>query len=314
MRAGMLAAFVVAGLWCGAEAPAQETRPVAILDLNSATALELEKLPGVTPEISKKIIGVRPLQSVEDLKAAGLSEEQIERLSGLVVVNRVPRAQRRLEERAKPKEDAPGKEPPAIKVDLNSATRAQLEALPGVGPAIAKKIIAARPLESVQQLRTLGLTDAEIEKLAPFAGVIRIMAPPPRDDIKDPPVGGKDPPIGGQDPPAVPEIDLNAGTVTELKTIPGVSDNEAKRIVANRPYTTMSDLSRAELPAATIATITSMATIETPPRTPPDPSLVWVNTDSRIYHPPGARWYGRTLHGRWMTQADATHAGYRALK
>jgi competence protein ComEA len=38
-------------------------------------------------------------------------------------------------------------------VDLNSATSAQLEALPAIGPATAAKIIAGRPYETVDQLR-----------------------------------------------------------------------------------------------------------------------------------------------------------------
>lgn len=39
---------------------------------------------------------------------------------------------------------------------------------------------------------------------------------------------------------------------------------------------------------------------------------VWVNTDSRIYHKPGTRWYGKTKHGKYMTEADAIKAGYHA--
>ena len=38
---------------------------------------------------------------------------------------------------------------------------------------------------------------------------------------------------------------------------------------------------------------------------------VWVNTESGIYHCPGARWYGNTKTGEYMTEAAAQEAGYR---
>ena len=40
--------------------------------------------------------------------------------------------------------------------------------------------------------------------------------------------------------------------------------------------------------------------------------MVWVNTDSGVYHKPGTRWYGKTKQGKYMTEADAQKAGYRA--
>lgn len=38
--------------------------------------------------------------------------------------------------------------------------------------------------------------------------------------------------------------------------------------------------------------------------------VVWVNTASRVYHLPGSRWYGKTKHGKYMTEEDARKAGY----
>ena len=40
---------------------------------------------------------------------------------------------------------------------------------------------------------------------------------------------------------------------------------------------------------------------------------VWVNTDTGVYHKSG-RWYGATKHGKFMTEQEATKAGYRASK
>jgi hypothetical protein len=40
--------------------------------------------------------------------------------------------------------------------------------------------------------------------------------------------------------------------------------------------------------------------------------MVWVNTDSGIYHKPGTRWDGKTKQGKYMTEAYAVKAGYEA--
>jgi hypothetical protein len=42
----------------------------------------------------------------------------------------------------------------------------------------------------------------------------------------------------------------------------------------------------------------------------PDDIRVWVNTDSGVYHCPGAEWYGKTKHGKYMTQKQAKEKGY----
>jgi hypothetical protein len=42
--------------------------------------------------------------------------------------------------------------------------------------------------------------------------------------------------------------------------------------------------------------------------------MVWVNTETKVYHREGDRWYGKTKHGSYMAESDAIHAGYRAAK
>jgi helix-hairpin-helix protein len=62
-------------------------------------------------------------------------------------------------------EKAPGK---GEKVDLNTGTQAELEALPGIGPATAKKIIAGRPYASVKDLSKAGVSAKTVDKIAPM--------------------------------------------------------------------------------------------------------------------------------------------------
>ena len=55
------------------------------------------------------------------------------------------------------------------RVSLNSATLEELDTLPGVGPATAQKIIAARPFNSVDDLLDVsGIGPATLEKLRPL--------------------------------------------------------------------------------------------------------------------------------------------------
>ncbi len=74
----------------------------------------------------------------------------------------------------------------------------------------------------------------------------------------------------------------------------------------------------AKAPAAT-TTEKKPAHVAAPAQTPTQiadakaQGLVWVNTNSGVYHKDG-EFYGKTKHGKFMTEADATKAGHRAAK
>src|SRR5512135_2406642 len=59
----------------------------------------------------------------------------------------------------------------ASKVDINSAARKDLETLPGVGEATAKKIIAGRPYASIDDLAKAGVSKSVIAKITPLVMV-----------------------------------------------------------------------------------------------------------------------------------------------
>jgi DNA uptake protein ComE-like DNA-binding protein len=151
-------------------------------------------------------------------------------------------------------------------VDLNAATQAQLEALPGVGAATAKKIIAGRPYASVQDLSRAGVSAKTITKITPMvtvsgsaAAASAAPASPAASSRKSSAAKGS-----AKAAPAGP-VDLNTATQAQLESLPGVGPATAKKIVAGRPYTAVGDLSRAGVPAGTIAKITPMVTVARAP-------------------------------------------------
>jgi hypothetical protein len=69
---------------------------------------------------------------------------------------------------------------PAGGVNLNTASESDLVALPGVGPATAKKIIAGRPYTSVADLAKASVPKNTIEKISSMVtvGAVTSAAPP----------------------------------------------------------------------------------------------------------------------------------------
>jgi hypothetical protein len=61
-------------------------------------------------------------------------------------------------------------------------------------------------------------------------------------------------------------------------------------------------------------TSTGSETATNPPAPGGGHGLVWVNTDSHIYHREGSRFYGTTKKGKYMTEADAIKEGNKAPK
>ena len=245
-------------------APASAGAPV---DLNSASEKDLEALPGVGASTARKIIAGRPYTSTADLSKAGVSKATIDKINGLVTVGATSAPATRPQSESRRPSSSPA---PSGPVDLNTASEKDLEALPGVGPATAKKIIAARPYTSAADLSKAGVPNATIQKVTPLVTASAAPAPPaapraPRAPVPPAPTSSNDRPTtapsGGTSTPAYP---------------------------SSRP--------------------------DAPAQQPPSAGMVWVNLDTKVFHHAGDRYYGKTKHGKWMTEADALAAGYRASK
>ena len=68
----------------------------------------------------------------------------------------------------------------ADKVNLNTATEKELEELPGIGQATARKIVAGRPYKSVDDLASAGISEKEIARITPLVTVARNLMPQAR--------------------------------------------------------------------------------------------------------------------------------------
>ena len=83
------------------------------------------------------------------------------------------------------------------------------------------------------------------------------------------------PVVGAQTVAAGPsgdaKVDLNTASLAVLEKLPGVDQNTAKLIIAGRPYTRVTDLSKAGVPASTIETITPFVEVRPSARPPPPP-------------------------------------------
>ena len=72
--------------------------------------------------------------------------------------------------------------------------------------------------------------------------------------------------------------------------------------------------------SATSAAKTAASKVKNPPPSAADISdaktknLVWVNLNSKKYHMSTATQYGTTKNGKFMTEADAKAAGYKAAQ
>lgn len=161
-------------------------------------------------------------------------------------------------------------------VDLNAADETTLETLPGVGPALAKQIVAARPFTSVADLaKVKGIGPAKLAALkdkvtvggagagaaAPSA-IPPVAAKPMLPEAPKPMGMPRGPVMPGMPSaatvPAIPQapaarpvatttaksigkipagkVNLNTASEAELEALPGIGPVKAKAIVAGRPY------------------------------------------------------------------------------
>lgn len=130
------------------------------------------------------------------------------------------------------------------RIDPNDADEVQLDRLPGVGPATARAIIAARDSGTVFRraddlLVVRGIGPASLERVRPWVetrgrGAASRLARPATSEAGSTRGGGRAGRFGRVPGAVVGRLDVNEADAESLQTLPGVGPSLAARIVAER--------------------------------------------------------------------------------
>jgi competence protein ComEA len=169
----------VTALEVASRAAAKPSRapPLAVgeeIDLNTAPREDLLRLPRMTARIAEAILGTReatPFRSLEDVdRVPGVGPAALKAWQPFLTL---PAARTRPPEGPGSQIVAAVPRAPAAPLALNAATSAELERLPGIGPALAARIVAWRDsaggfrnLDDLAKVRGIG--PATLARLKPL--------------------------------------------------------------------------------------------------------------------------------------------------
>ena len=234
------------------------------------------ELPGVGEVTAGKIIANRPYKSTDDLSRAGLSDNAINKIAAMVTVK---------SGRTRAANEATSADRPAThnnngdvaaseKLDLNTASEAQLLELPGVGAVYAKKIMEGRPYKAISDLSEAGLPPSTIAKIS---GMVTVSH-------------------------------AHRRTSTESSRTP--QSTTADRPVQRGDSTRTRASNRADAPANDGSSRTNSTQADSSATA----GKVWLNTNTHIYHKSDSRWYGKTHEGKFVSEEEAIREGARAAE
>ncbi len=176
------------------------------IDLNRATAQDLDAIPGIGPALAKRIVDYRnahgPFKKIEDLiEVSGIGPQNLQKLkpylglgspeaiappdweAAMTAGKSLSETNRESQEGRLPgtKSDLQPKTPGRL-IDPNLSSQEDLATLPGIGPVLAQRIIDYRrahgPYKKIADLRKVsGIGPKKLERLHLMWSLIRGLLP-----------------------------------------------------------------------------------------------------------------------------------------
>jgi len=158
----------------------EENQEVCRVNLNTASAKELEKLTGIGPTLAQRIIAVRPFSSVYELiKVKGIGETTLQKIidqgcayvendtgSSPIIYSSGSSGGSSGSSSTSGSSSSKIEGCAANSIEINTASLEDLDKLEGVGPKTAQKIIDSRPYYSVDDLiKVSGIGTATLEDI-----------------------------------------------------------------------------------------------------------------------------------------------------
>ncbi len=191
--------------------------------------LTLEEIQEQLDDISERI-DIMSQEVVKLVKEKGIKEEQEEEIE-------------ELEE----KEDTKEKEGGTCNVNINTASKKELQKIIGVGPAIAQRIIKARPFSSIYDLiKVSGIGKKTLQKIIEQGCAYVEGDAGPSDDSGSGSINGSGSSSGSikKEECTKNSIEINTASQKELEELTGVGATIAEEIIKGRPFSTIDDLIR----------------------------------------------------------------------
>ncbi len=209
------------------------------IEINSANKEELQNIVGIGEVTAQNIVEYRkkfPFCSLSDLQnVSGIGEVTLENIKKEGVAYAEP-----LEECKE--EVSPSKEV-VVEVEINSASREELQDIVGIGEVTAKRIIDYRkksPFCSLSDLQNVsGIGEVTLENIKK-EGIA--YAKPHNDCRRSGSSSTSPPPKEENEKEEVREVEINSANKEDLTKITHIGEKRAESIIEKRPFCALSNL------------------------------------------------------------------------